>query len=376
MVAMTMQEKHTPYSKKGVFTQNSMCTTRVPQLGTQTKSQHYNTIKKQELTISFTDALSMLGSCATASWLPFSSSHNLETDAATMIKTHTRTEDQNQNVSDDRGPVTKRECTRPPYQHHTSPLQKNVIECRHLGRMKSSVLGLSSSQSRHSSTKQYKLAVYFPRSGDGPDLNLSRHPSRILLSPSRRCPWASLASTSSSSSCSQLPSVHTPTSPSFILTLPSASLLIDDSDSHRQSTAVCPTRPDVRQWCQPLLGSPGELVLRSRRTCHRFLPLACLASALGVPLSSHHFLSCLCLSFCDNVSHPHSCSTSRCSGRSLPRLPEHHRPLRCRSQCPSLPMSLLRPKFGWLCLVGRVRHHLHLHVLALLSDLVLSRRIG
>ena len=133
MVAMTMEEKHTPYPKKGVFTHNSMGTTRVPQLGKQTKSQHYSTKGKQELTISFTDALSMLGTCATATWLPFSSTHNLETDSATMMDTHTRTEDQNQDVSDDRGPVTKRECTRPPYQHHTSPLQKKCHRMPTLG---------------------------------------------------------------------------------------------------------------------------------------------------------------------------------------------------------------------------------------------------
>ena len=41
----------------------------------------------------------------------------------------------------------------------------------------SSVLGWSSSQSRHSSTNQWKLAVSFLLSGAGPDLN-----------PSRRCP--------------------------------------------------------------------------------------------------------------------------------------------------------------------------------------------
>ena len=94
----------------------------VPEPRTKTKGQHHRQRENMSLPLLHRSFINT-GSCAKASASSLDVA-SFATDCATMKKTHKRTEGQNQDVSEDRAIVTKRESTRQPHPNHNSPSQK------------------------------------------------------------------------------------------------------------------------------------------------------------------------------------------------------------------------------------------------------------
>ena len=94
----------------------------VPEPRTKTKGQHHRQRENMSLPLLHRSFINT-GSCAKASASSLDVT-SFATDCATMKKTHKRTEGQNQDVSEDRAIVTKRESTRQPHPNHNSPPKK------------------------------------------------------------------------------------------------------------------------------------------------------------------------------------------------------------------------------------------------------------
>ena len=116
MIRLLVQVQLT-FSKKKKLSMRTNGT--VPEPRTKTKGQHHRQRENMSLPLLHRSFINT-GSCAKASASSLDVT-SFATDCATMKKTHKRTEGQNQDVSEDRAIVTKRESTRQPHPNHNSP---------------------------------------------------------------------------------------------------------------------------------------------------------------------------------------------------------------------------------------------------------------